>query len=160
MAKSRIKMKLRLQEQDFEKVFQCRTVSQNDTPSLGALMLASFYNTIDYEGETLEDAVQEVRETLNGKYGPFLENCSFLIEEKGLPLSAVLTVYSLEMGIPLIAYTITDPDYANQGMATFLLKKSVTALLASGYKEVFLVVTEGNASAYHVYEKLGFLPFE
>ena len=156
---SRIKMYLHLREQHTGKSWDYRTIAHSDIDSLGTLMLESFRNTIDYEGETLTDAVGEVKATLNGKYGPFLRECSYLIEEKGQPISACIVVYSEEMSHPLITYTMTHPNYTNRGMATFLLKKSMNALLARKYKGVYLVVTEGNP-ARQIYEKIGFRPLE
>ncbi|MBU7018222.1 MAG: GNAT family N-acetyltransferase [Theionarchaea archaeon] len=156
---SRIKMYLHLREQHTDKSWDYRTIAHTDIDSVGALMLDSFRNTIDYEGETLEDAVVEVGATLEGKYGPFLEDCSYLIEDKGQPISACIVVYSEEMSLPLIAYTMTHPCYAQRGMATFLLKKSLNALLARKYKGAYLVVTEGN-QARHLYERIGFRMLE
>ena len=149
-------MKVLLQNQTVGNSYEYRTISQKDADALGVLMLDSYKNTIDYEGETLEDAVSEVSATLNGKYGPFLEECSFLIEDAEKILSACIVVHSDEVGLPLIAYTMTCPGHANQGMATYLIKKSMTALFVHGYRELYLVVTEGNAAARHVYEKVGF----
>ncbi len=156
---SRIKMYLHLREQHIKKSWDYRTIAYTDIDSVGTLMLESFRNTIDYEGETLKDAIAEVKATFDGKYGPFLKDCSYLIEEKGQPLSACIVVYSEEMSLPLIAYTMTHPGYTRKGMATFLLKKSMNALLARKYKGVCLVVTEGNP-ARHVYEKIGFRTLE
>ena len=56
--------------------------------------------------------------------------------------------------------TVPHPDFKNQGMAAFLLKNSINALLAHGYKELYLVVTQGNLEAQHLYEKIGFRVFE
>ncbi|GEM_PF-1157760 len=43
-------------------------------------------------------------------------------------------------------------------MAGSLLKKSMNALLDRGYDRLTLIVTEGNASAQHLYASLGFRP--
>lgn len=156
MSKKRIKMKLLLKKQNFKKNWKYRTISQKDIRPLGTLMLESYRDTIDYEGETLEDAVKEVCATLHGKYGLFMEQCSFLIEESGQILSACIVVWSEQPKLPLIAYTMTHPGCQSQGMAAFLLKKSITSLFAQGYKEAYLVVTRGNTAAHHLYEKIGF----
>lgn len=156
-------MNLFLRKQEFEKLWNFRNISQRDINPLGVLMLESYKGTIDYEGETLEDAVAEVRATFNGKYGPLLEHCSFLIEdleEKGHILSATIVVWSGQMQHPLLAYTMTLPDSAHQGMATFLIKTSINALLTHGHRELYLVVTEGNTAALKLYEKLGFQAIE
>ena len=51
---------------------------------------------------------------------------------------------------------MTHPDAQGKGMATFLLKKSINALLTLGEKELVLFVTVGNDAAQHIYQKLGF----
>lgn len=160
MARSRLKMKLTLTEQEFEKLWSSRNISEGDIPSLGMLMLESYRGTIDYEEETIEDAIEEIRSTIKGQYGPFLRDCSLVIEEKGQIAAASLVVWSEAMKLPLLAYSMTDPDFKNQGMGTFLLKKSINALLAQGYKELCLVVTEGNVPAQRLYEKIGFWVFD
>lgn len=160
MARSRMKMRLLLKKQEFAMSWNCRTVSEQDIHPLGVLMLDSFRDTIDYEGETLEDAISEIQGTIAGKYGPFLKPCSFVIEENGQALSACLVTFSMEVNLPLIAYSMTHPDFKNQGMGTFLLKKSINAILAQGYKETYLLVTRGNMIAQHLYEKIGFQVFE
>lgn len=156
----RIRMKLLLKEQSFNNVWQYRTILRKDVHSLGVLMLEAYQGTIDYEGETLEDAVREVQATIDGKYGPFLNECSFLIEEGERILSACMVAWSERMQLPLLAYSMTHPAVRSQGMATFLIKKSINALHAKRYKEIYLVVTEGNEAAQHLYKKIGFRPFE
>lgn len=159
MAKSRVKMKLILKQQELEKSWSCRNISPKDIHSIGILMLESYRDTIDYEGETLEDAISEIRSTINGKYGLLLKRCSFVIEENGQAISACIVTWSEEVNLPLLAFSMTHPDLKNQGMATFLLKKSINTLLAQGYKKLYLVVTEGNIAAKHLYEKIGFQVF-
>jgi predicted GNAT family acetyltransferase len=160
LTKSRVKMKLALKEQKVEKSWKCRNISAKDMRSLGMLMLESYRGTIDYDGETEEDAISEIRETINGKYGALLEQCSFLVEEDGQALSSCIITWSEKEKLPLLAFSMTHPDFKNQGMAAFLLKKSISALLAQGYKELYLVVTDGNVEAQHLYEKMGFQVFE
>jgi GNAT superfamily N-acetyltransferase len=160
LTKSRVKMKLALKEQEVEESWKCRNISAKDTRALGMLMLESYRGTIDYEGETEEDAISEIRETISGKYGPLLEQCSSLIEENGEAVSACIVTWSEKENLPLLAFSMTHPDFKNQGMAAFLLKKSISALLAQGYKELYLVVTDGNVEAQHLYEKMGFQVFE
>ncbi|GHO62118.1 hypothetical protein KSC_010100 [Ktedonobacter sp. SOSP1-52] len=51
---------------------------------------------------------------------------------------------------------MTQPDAKGKGIATFLLKKSINALLTQSEKELVLFVTVGNDAAQHIYQKLGF----
>ncbi len=151
-------MKLVLTRQKVDKSWSCRTVTEEDTGSLARLMLAAYQRTIDYDGETLEDALFEVRGVFQGKVGDFQELCSFAIEDQGRFVSAIIVTLWKEK--PLLAYSMTHPDFKSRGMATYLLKSAINALLTFGYKELFLVVTDGNAPAQHVYEKVGFIPIE
>ena len=152
----RVKMKLLLEEQKVEKRWSCRSISEEDIPALGRLMLESYRDTIDYEGETIEDAISEIHGTLDGKYGPFLKDCSFVSEKKGQALAACVITWSEELKTPLLAFSMTHPDFKKQGLGTFLLKKSINALLVCGHKELHLVVTEGNLPAQRLYERIGF----
>jgi ribosomal protein S18 acetylase RimI-like enzyme len=156
MTRSRIRMKLHLRKQEINDTWNCKNISKKDIRALGVLMLEAYRHTIDYEGETLEDAVSEVEETMNGKYGPFLQKCSFVIEEGGEAHSASLVTWSEEMHMPLLAFSMTNPRFKNHGMAGFLLKKSINSLLEERSTDLYLVVTKGNDSAQHLYEKLGF----
>ncbi len=55
---------------------------------------------------------------------------------------------------------MTHSEFKNRGMATYLLKSAINALLTFDYKELLLMVTDGNEPAQHVYEKVGFRPVE
>ena len=114
-------MKLLLKEREFTKLWSCRNISEKDTRSLGKLVLESYRGTTDYEGETQEDAISEIRDTINGKYGPLLEPCSFLIDENGQVLSACIITWSEKENLPLLAFSMTHPDFKNQGMATLVV---------------------------------------
>jgi len=136
----------------------CRTITPADTQALGQLMALAYRGTIDDAGETLDDALKEVQAMIGGKYGPLLAACSFLIEADGQAIAACLI--SLWQQAPLVADLITHPSWKNQGLGTFLLRKSMQALWSEGYKELYLFVTLGNAGAQHIYEKLGFVVVE
>ena len=151
-------MKLRLEKREIAERFSHRNVTVGDAVALGELMLEAYRGTVDYEGETLEETISEVRDTLNGKYGPLLEKASFVIEEKGRILSASLVTWWKETNSPLLAFTMTDSASQGKGMATYLLELSINALLVLGYEELSLVVTESNNPARHLYEKMGFQP--
>lgn len=148
-------MRARLTPQQIEPRGGMRAVTHDDIPALAQLMLDAYRGAIDDEGETLADALAYVRGTFAGEQsGRMLEPCSFVIEEQGMPLGAIL-VTEWE-GAPLVANVMTAPQARNQGMATVLLRQAMNALLAHGYTELYLFVTEGNSPAQHVYQALGF----
>ena len=149
-------MRLTLSRQKIDRSWRCRTLSASDTESLASLMLAAYRDTIDYDGETLEDALFQMRSVFQGKFGPFQDLSSFGVEEDARLLSAIIiTTWESR---PLVAFSMTRPESKNLGMSTFLLKSSINALLTFGQKELALVVTAGNEPAEHIYEKLGFKP--
>ncbi len=122
--------------------------------ALARLMKASYQGTIDYEGETLDECLEEMKGTISGKYGPFLAMGSFAAFEGEKAIAA--SMITLWKENPLVAFTMTDPEYKRKGLAGELILKSMLALRGAGYKMLYLVVTEGNLSAENLYRKLGF----
>ena len=153
-------MRNRLTQQPINGPWNARPVTERDAALLGALMYDAYHDTIDDEGERPEEAVAEIEGVFNGKYGPLLDSCSLLVEEEGRALGAtIITDWSDErtgQKQPLLAFLMTHPDASGQGLGTFLLSKSINALLAQGESELVLFVTVGNSAAQHIYQKLGF----
>jgi GNAT superfamily N-acetyltransferase len=153
-------MRSALTQQPIIGTWNARAITGHDAALLGALMYDAYHDTIDDEDETPEDTEHEIESVLDGKYGPPLEACSFLVEEQSRALGAtIITDWSDErMGKkqPLLAFLMIHPDASGQGLGTFLLSKSINALLARGESELVLFVTVGNSAAQHIYQKLGF----
>ena len=160
MIKNRMPMKLTLEKQEVPIKKNTRNISSNDIHILGSLMLDAYRDTIDYNGESLEDAISEVQATFDGKYGLFIGKCSFIIERDGKATSASIITWFDKVKKPLLAFLMTHPDFKNQGSGTYLLKKSINALLDEGYHELHLVVTDGNTPAEHLFKKMGFQKIE
>jgi GNAT superfamily N-acetyltransferase len=122
---------------------------------LGKLMYEGYTDTIDYENETEGDFIAEIERTFEGQYGPCLYNSSFVIEDDSTPVAT--SIITLFKGVPLLTYTVTNPKHLNKGYSTYLIRRSMNELLVNGYEDLYLVVTIGNSSAIHIYEKLGFV---
>ena len=131
-----------------------RAVVHKDIPALAVLMDLSFQGTIDHEGETLAQCEKEIQGTLTGKYGPFMASASFCIVQGEKIASATLLTHW--KGKPLLAFSMTAPEFKGQGMAGKLIEQSISALFAIGESELRLAVTEGNTSAQNLYKRLGF----
>jgi ribosomal protein S18 acetylase RimI-like enzyme len=131
-----------------------RPVRDGDADALAALMLEAYRGTIDDEGETLEGARTEVRRTFAGDYGDFLPRFSLVAHDDDRLVGAALI--TLWESVPFVAFTMTQPDTKDRGLATALTGRSLASLREAGYSEVRLTVTEGNEPALRVYEKLGF----
>lgn len=76
-------------------------------------MLDAYVGTIDYEDETLEDAMGEVTSFLDDDRA--LLDRSYLVEDDGMIASAVLV--SLSEGRPFIGYVMTRASHKNHGLA-------------------------------------------
>ena len=61
---------------------------------------------------------------------------------------------------PLLAFVMTDPIHKRRGMGTFLVRKTIDALIDRGYEELDLFVTRTNEPAIRIYERLGFRDVE
>jgi len=152
----RLWMKMALLRQHPKGAWLFRPISEGDVDALGALMLEAYRGTIDYEGETLQEAIEEVHGVLAGTYGPLFEDCSYVIEDEGKILSASMIVMSDKVDAPLLVFSMTHPEHKRKGMAEYLLKASINRLIDAGHQDLYLVVTDGNAGAIRLYEKLGF----
>jgi GNAT superfamily N-acetyltransferase len=122
--------------------------------ALRRLMESAFRNSIDFDGKTAEQYCEDVSATLQGTFGPFLSEASFVCLDGPTAKSASLVTLWKEK--PLLEVSMTDPAYQGQGLAGFLIRKSMYVLKCAGYKALYLVVTEGNSPAEHLYAKLGF----
>jgi ribosomal protein S18 acetylase RimI-like enzyme len=66
------------------------------------------------------------------------------------------SIITLWEGLPLLAFTMADPEARNRGLGTAVVGSSIDLLRAMGHESLRLLVTEGNHPAIDVYEKLGF----
>jgi ribosomal protein S18 acetylase RimI-like enzyme len=109
---------------------------------------------VDDEGETLEDAVAEVEQVLQGSYGPFAFDASFVVEGgDGLVGASLVAIWESR---PLLLYLVVRPDAKRRGIGTALVLETANALAVAGHPELDLFVTEANEPAVDLYRKLGF----
>ena len=151
-------MELRLIRQKYAASWPYRPVRDSDREDLAILLYAAFRGTVDDEGETFSGALSEIDRTFAGDYGRFLLDCSFVIERGEFLASACLIGQSDPDDVPLVIFSMTRPDAQRQGLARFLLRRSIDALLDRGHERLTLIVTEGNVPAQRLYASLGFRP--
>ena len=155
----RIPMSLNLQHPSFEHAWPCRTVRLSDANDLAILLHAAFRGTIDDEGDPFSAAVREIEKTMSGDYGRLIADCSFIIEDGDFISAACLISWYEPVEGPFVVFTMTRPESKGQGMARFLLKKSINALIPRGDRQLKLIVTDGNQPAQSLYTSLGFREF-
>lgn len=122
--------------------------------ALAELMLDAYRGTVDYEGESLQEAKEEIGNLLGGMYGTFLADHSFAHWDKNVLVSA--TLVTLQNGRPLLAFSMTRSDYKRRGYAKGLIIATAHSLAESGYSSLDLWVTDSNEAAISLYEELGF----
>ncbi|HEY5889936.1 MAG TPA: GNAT family N-acetyltransferase [Acidimicrobiia bacterium] len=128
-------------------------ISRDDLKPLAQLMLDAYRGTIDYDDETIEDAISEVTSYFDGI--PLLDH-SLQIRSDGRPMSAILV--SEYEGDAFIGYVMTDPDHKGRGLATEMANRALASLQTAGYEQVVLYITDGNKPSERVFRGLGAVP--
>jgi L-amino acid N-acyltransferase YncA len=131
-----------------------RQPTAEDREGLAVLMLDAYLNTIDYEGETLAEARNEIQGYFGG--APLL-GCSWVYVENQQLVSACLVADWPQRGCAIIAYVITRPTHKGRGVGRMLVQQSMHSLQSAGYAEVRAVITEGNGPSEQLFKRLGFM---
>lgn len=150
----RIRMSRRLEDEDRSFPFELVPVKETLLDNMADAMLDAYQGSIDYEGENLQQTVDELKRVFRGTYGPMMEEASYLVMEGDQVLSGLLTC--LYRGEPTITYTFTRKSAQRLGYATLLINKAFDELYRRGYHSLFLYVTLANKGAVRLYESLGF----
>lgn len=128
-----------------------------DLEELASLMLDAYRGTIDEEGETYEDALNEVRAYFSGQRGGPAQLDGSQIFERGRTIRAACLVADwTERRAPIIAYVMTRADWKRQGYAEALLVACLRDLKDQECSEVWAVITEGNEPAEKLFQQIGF----
>jgi len=130
--------------------FVTRNVAASDRDALACLMLDAYMGTIDYEGETLTEAIEEVDSWLAGT--PMLDH-SYGGLVNGRLVSAVLLMVA--DGAPLVRSVMTDPDHKGHRFAAAVTYAALESLRAAGFPLVALYITEGNTPSERLFSSLG-----
>jgi len=128
-----------------------------DLPDLADLMIDAYRGTIDYDDETIEDALSEVAAYMAGERGgaPLLDVSQLAFQEEEL-ISACLVAEWDERQQPIIAYVMTRAEWKKRGLAKRLLISTLGKLKSKGYGGVRAVITEGNTASEHLFISQGF----
>jgi GNAT superfamily N-acetyltransferase len=158
MSRRRLKLIAPLGPQAPTGAATAHTTRSADRQALAELVIAAYTGTIDDEGETPEQALAEIDRTMGGAYGPYLEDCSFLVASEGRAVAASLITNWTEA--PLIAFVMVDPGFQRRGLGELVIRLSMGALWKRGERALVLFVTDGNAPAQRLYARLGFVEKE
>ena len=115
-------------------------------------MLDAYVRTIDYEGETLTEAIKEVDAWLEGS--PMLDH-SYGAVVSGRLVSAVFIMTVDDA--PFIAMVMTDPGHKGAGLGRAVVEEALASLRVSRYQHAALYITQGNTPSERLFAAAGAL---
>ena len=127
---------------------EVRNVKPEDLEGLAQLMLDAYRGTIDYDDETYEDAVSEVRSWLDDE--PALDH-SYVVVHDGMIVSAVL-VQILD-GDFFMGYVMTHPDHKGAHIGRRLVHHALSQTHES--RRAVFYITRGNEPSEALFTALG-----
>jgi len=133
-----------------------RNPSLADKQILAELMLDSYRGTIDYDDETIEDAVNEVGSYYSRLSDPLWLESSWLGLIDNELTCACLVDFWKERRVPLISYIMTASRWKGKQLATTAVLRTLQSLANKNLAEVRAVITEGNLPSEKVLTRLGF----
>ena len=133
-----------------------RPVDKDRIREIAQIMLDSYIDTPDYEGESLNDTIKEISMMFRGYYGEFLKDASLAAYNEDDEIVACLFMCEFK-NEPTLTYMFTRKDHQGQGYATSLIQAAEGALAELGYDRIFLFVSEENEPALRLYKHLGFM---
>ena len=127
-----------------------RPVSVSDREALADLMLDAYIGTIDYDGEDLDDARDEIDSYLSA--APSLRHS--VIAQIGDEVASSVLVARAE-DTPLVAYVMTRAAHKGRGLGRLVTSVALSALAADGRQTVELFITDGNTPSERLFRSLG-----
>lgn len=130
-----------------------RLLEARDQDALAELMLEAYVDTIDYEGETLKEALDEVNDWFEG--APLLQNSFGAIVGERLVSAALLMNID---DAPFIAFVMTHPDYKRMGLGRTVVEAAIKSLKRSSQERVVFCITDGNTPSEQLFASAGAQP--
>ena len=153
---NRLEMTVALANRCRDRVPGSRRAREDDLHGLAELMFAAYQGTVDYTGESIEAAAEEVKKTFAGSYGIYMPQYSnVVVRESALACAALVT---RREGLPLLAFAMTAPNWKRTGLAKATIGNAMQDLYEAGETQLALVVNAKNRPALDLYFLLGFMP--
>ncbi|MFT4069766.1 GNAT family N-acetyltransferase [Paraburkholderia sp.] len=136
-----------------------RHIQSEDIPELGQLFFSAFQGTIDDAGQTEAQYALKAAAILGGRYGEWISEASWILEQAGRLQSACLVCDYEPYGCPVIAIVATVPASKRSGRAATLLDAVLSILAGRGHSQCCAMVTKGNVASERLFESHGFSPY-
>ncbi|MGI9529161.1 MAG: GNAT family N-acetyltransferase [Acidimicrobiia bacterium] len=132
---------------------EIRRLTADDRTDLARLILDAYTGTIDYEGETIAEAMDEVDDWLAGT--DLLDHSYCAVIDSKLVSAILLMTFE---HAPFSAIVVTDPGYKGTGLARSVTHHSLSSLAQEGHDSVVLYITKGNIPSERLFISLGATP--
>ncbi|MGA8303038.1 MAG: GNAT family N-acetyltransferase [Thermoplasmata archaeon] len=137
-----------------------RTTRANDRPALARLYERAYRDTFDrnlflLDTDPKRDAEGQVGGVVDGRWGEFFPWASPVVDE-----GAELVAATLVVGAPygaLLAHVMVDPDRRRRGLGRAVVAAAIRSLRARQVPAIVLNVTNDNAPAVELYQRMGFV---
>lgn len=130
-------------------------IQDAELPEIARIMVDGYRGSIDFEDETDDDALEELRDAVAGSHGETIRDAWLVARTaEGEAAAAMATIRW--RGMPFISYVFTSAAEKRRGYAGSLIQQAASALQATGETELALFVTVGNP-ARSLYERIGFI---
>ncbi|TMD80526.1 MAG: GNAT family N-acetyltransferase [Chloroflexi bacterium] len=132
-------------------------MSHDDIDQIGTLLQRAYSGGPDNLHPDLAGWRAEVRAILDGRFGPFIPECSFVAEHTldRFHLAGSIMAH-LERNVPRIHHLAVAPSFRHVGLGQYLELKTMQRLQELGHSTVILYVTLG-IPAFNLYHRLGFI---
>jgi ribosomal protein S18 acetylase RimI-like enzyme len=132
--------------------YRCRRLTDVDGAMIGRLLCTSFRGTIDDAEHQTDEQWRNI--AIRTFWQGICHKSSLVLFEGNTPICAMVVVphrHSRSLDLAM-----THPFYRGQGLAELLIRQCLHNLNQTGVQSMSLWVTEQNAPALRLYEKLGF----
>jgi ribosomal protein S18 acetylase RimI-like enzyme len=135
--------------------FCTRLIRDSDIPGLAGVLFRAYEHGPEQEEQSVEEGAEEVGRCLDGSYGPFMANASFVaVDDRDVAVAACLV--TLQDDLPLLAHVVVEPEQRSVGIGSVLINDAISALHHSGHEYASLAVAAANVAACRLYLRLGF----
>lgn len=136
--------------------FEARNPTESNVPELADLMLDSYRGTVDYEGETIQEATTEVKSYFERLDSRPMLSCSLVLLSGDRIVSACLISKWEKRPDPLVSYITTRSGFKGRGLGRMVVRMALERIHGAGYGGAVAFVTEGNTPSERLLLGLGF----
>lgn len=127
-----------------------RPPTQKDTEALADLMLDAYRGTIDYNDETIVEALEEVESYFAND--PDLANSRLALEGAQIASACLVTAWR---GHPFVGHVMTGTGHKGKGFGTATLRASLRSFERAGCEGVGAFITAGNTPSEKMFYRVG-----